>query len=224
MQYGGYGLLIIGMIITLTAQFLINKTYKKYSQVNSKNKLSGFEVARKILDENGLKNIYVTETAGVLTDHYDPTRKVVRLSQANFNGTTISAIAVSAHEVGHAIQDKNNYIFLKIRSFIFPITSFASKFGYFVITIGFIFGLTNVAWIGIGLLLFVLLFQLVTLPVEINASKNALEYLKKYHILEPRELEQGQKVLSAAAFTYVASLATTLLEILRLFIINKDNN
>lgn len=224
MQYGGYGLLIIGMIITLTAQFLINKTYKKYSQVNSKNKLSGFEVARKILDENGLKNIYVTETTGVLTDHYDPTRKVVRLSQANFNGTTISAIAVSAHEVGHAIQDKNNYIFLKIRSFIFPITSFASKFGYFVITIGFIFGLTNVAWIGIGLLLFVLLFQLVTLPVEINASKNALEYLKKYHILEPRELEQGQKVLSAAAFTYVASLATTLLEILRLFIINKDNN
>ena len=138
----GYGLVIVGTIITLVAQFYVNNRYKKYSKIETDSGLTGFEVARKILDENGLTDIYVTETSGVLSDHYDPSRKVVRLSKDVFHGSTIAANSIAAHECGHAIQHKEGYLFIKIRSFIVPFVNFSSKFGYLAIMIGLLFGFT----------------------------------------------------------------------------------
>jgi len=215
----GYGLVFIGVIITLVAEYFVNSKYKTYRKVNNKKGLSGQEVARMILDENGLTDVYVTEVKGTLTDHYDPNRKVVRLSTDIYHGESIASVSVAAHEVGHAIQDKEGYFFIRLRGFIFPLVSFASKFGYLAIMIGFFFNMLDLAWGGIGLLLVILLFQLITLPVEFNASKRALVYLDKMKILDKKEHTGSEEMLKAAAMTYVAGLATTLLEILRYVLI-----
>ena len=224
-DFTGYGLVIIGAIITLVAQLFIQMQYKKFKDINSKNGLTGVEVARQILDENGLQEIYVTETKGVLSDHYDPTRKVVRLSTDVFHSSSIAAVSVAAHECGHAIQHKDGYFFIKLRGFLVPFVNFSSKLGYIALMIGLLFSWMDLAWAGIGLLLMILLFQLVTLPTELDASKRALQFLDKNKILTSSELDGSKKMLSAAAFTYVASLATTLLEILRLVLIvyNQDD-
>lgn len=214
-----YGLLFLGLIITIIAQIYVSTSYSKYKKIKSKTNLTGFEVARKILDKHGLKDVHVVEINGELTDHYDPRRKVVRLSNSIFNGTSISSVSVAAHEVGHAIQDKENYTFMKIRSMLVPAVNFSSKLGYFAIFFGFIFNLLDLALFGIILLLVMLLFQLVTLPVEFNASKRAKVELENLSILDNNELKKSANMLRAAAFTYVASLVTTLLEILRLALI-----
>lgn len=211
-----YGLFFLGLIITVIAQIYVKASYNKYKQVESKKGLSGFEVARHILDKNGLKDVHVVEVKGELTDHYDPTRKVVRLSEPIFNGTSIASVSVAAHECGHAIQDSDNYAYMRIRSKLVPAVNFSSKMGYLAIMIGFISGLLKIAIFGIGLLLVMLLFQLVTLPVEFDASKRGKRELDKMHALDGSELVESSKMLRAAAFTYVASLVTTLLEILRL--------
>jgi len=225
-DYTGYGLVILGTIITLLAQFFVNSKYRKYSNVSTKKGLTGVEVARKILDENGLSDIYVTEVSGVLSDHYDPNRKVVRLSKNVFHGTSIASVAVAAHECGHAIQHKEGYFFIKLRGILVPFVNFASKFGYIAILIGLLFSWMDMAWAGIGLLLLILLFQLVTLPTELDASKRALAIIEKDGFLTKHEQTGGEEMLRAAAFTYVASLATTLLEILRLVMIvsNRDDS
>ena len=184
----------------------------------SKVGMTGQEVARKILDENGLKEVYVTEVRGNLTDHYDPGRKVIRLSTDIFHGTTIASASVAAHEVGHALQDKENYSFMKFRSMMFPLVNISSYGGYFAIIIGIIFGIIDLIWLGIALEIIILLFQLVTLPVEFNASSRAKEKLKQYDLLDSNELEGSSKMLRAAALTYVASVITTLLQVLRLVI------
>lgn len=215
----GWILIILGFVITIVADVYVNNSYRKYKKVNTNGNLSGFEVARKILDENGLKDIYVVETDGILSDHYDPKRKTVKLSKDIFHGTTIAAYSVASHEVGHALQDRDGYKFMRFRSFLVPFTNFGSKFGYIALFIGLIFGITDFAWAGIGLLLLIVLFQLVTLPVEFNASTRAKLQLKKHQLLDNSELKQSEKMLRSAAFTYVASLATTLLEILRLVLI-----
>ncbi len=220
----GYGLVAIGAIITLIAQYFVNSKYKKYQKINNKKGLSGQEVARMILDENGLSDVYVTEVKGVLTDHYDPNRKVVRLSTDIYHGESIASCSVAAHEVGHAIQDKEGYFFIRLRGFIFPLVSFASKFGYLAILIGFFFNMLDLAWGGIGLLLVILFFQLITLPVEFDASRRALVYLDKMKILEKKEHDGSEEMLKAAAMTYVAGLATTLLEILRYVLILVGRN
>lgn len=207
-------LMVLSIVITLIAQGFVSSAYNKYKRVKSKRGLSGLEVARKILDKNGLSNIYVVETKGMLSDHYDPKRKVIRLSSDIFHKETIASIAVAAHEVGHAIQDKEGYSFMKIRSAIFPIVNFGSILGYIAIFIGFFFGYIDLAWIGIILLLGMLLFQLVTLPVELNASKRAQKELEG--IVDTNELNMAKNMLFAAAMTYVAALATTLIQILRL--------
>lgn len=217
-----YGLLFLGFIITIIADIYVRSSYKKYKQIESIKGLSGFEVARHILDKNGLKDVHVVEVKGELTDHYDPTRKVVRLSEPIFNGTSIAAVSVAAHECGHAIQDSDKYAFMRIRSKLVPAVNFSSKFGYLAIMIGIIFSLFKLAIFGIGLLLVMLLFQLVTLPVEFDASKRGKEELDKMHALDSSELKQSSNMLRAAAFTYVASLVTTLLEILRLALIAFD--
>ena len=136
-----YGILFFGIIITVMSQIFVSSSYSKYKNVNNKNGLTGFEVARKILDENGLKDIHIVEIQGNLTDHYDPTRKVVRLSSDIFNGSSIASTSVAAHECGHAIQDKDNYRFMRIRSKIVPFVNLSSKLGYLAITIGIIFSL-----------------------------------------------------------------------------------
>ncbi len=214
-----YGILFFGIIITVMSQIFVSSSYSKYKNVNNKNGLTGFEVARKILDENGLKDIHIVEIQGNLTDHYDPTRKVVRLSSDIFNGSSIASTSVAAHECGHAIQDKDNYRFMRIRSKIVPFVNLSSKLGYLAITIGIIFSLFDLAIFGIVLLLAMLAFQIVTLPVEFDASNRAAEQIKKLKLLDETEKGKSKSMLNAAAFTYVASLVTTLLEILRLFLI-----
>lgn len=211
-------LLITGFLISLFAQLFISISYSKYKRVGNRKKISGFETARKILDDNGLKDVYVTETKGNLTDHYDPNRKVIRLSTEIFHGTTIAASSVAAHEVGHAIQDKEGYSFMRFRSAIFPLVRIASYGGYFAILIGIIFGMTDLIWLGIACEIIILLFQLLTLPVEFNASERAKKELVRLGILENDELDGGSKMLRAAAFTYVASVLTTILQILRLIV------
>ena len=222
----GYLFIIAGTIITLIAQYFVNSNYNKYRVIKNKKGLTGQEVARKILDKHGLTDIYVTEVKGVLSDHYDPNRKVVRLSTDVFHGDSIASLSVASHEVGHAIQDKEGYAMIKVRGLIFPFASFASKFGYIAIILGFIFNLLDLAWIGIGLLLVILLFQLVTLPVEFDASNRAIAELEKENLLDSDELNGSKSMLKAAAMTYVAGVATTLLEILRfvLIIMGRDND
>ena len=211
-----YGLTFVAIIITSLAQAYITSTYKKYSLVKNKNGLTGREVARKILDRNGLKNVEVVEVSGYLSDHYDPSSKVVRLSKSNYSESSISSVSVAAHECGHAIQDKENYTFLRFRSSLVPIVNFSSYAGYLAIVIGGFTGIFGLIRLGILLECVILLFQVVTLPVEIDASKRALSEVKKSKFLEEKEYSSGKSVLIAAALTYVASVATALIQILRL--------
>ena len=223
MFYYGYDptyiLVIIGFLITLIAQIFVNSSYKKYKKVNVKSGLKGFEVARKMLDSNGLTNVKIEEVKGELTDHYDPSSKVVRLSTDIYHVSTIASSSVAAHECGHAIQDKEGYFFLRLRANLVPIVNISSKLGYFAILIGLIFGFLNLAWIGIFLELAILLFQLITLPVEFNASKRANEFLNKEALIEKTEQDGSKSMLNAAAMTYVASVISTILEIFRLILI-----
>ena len=211
------------LIIPISAQILISVTYKKYSTIKNNNGLTGFDTARKILDANGLNDIHIVETKGHLTDHYDPQRKVIRLSTEVFQNNTIAAVSVAAHECGHAIQDKNGYLFMRIRSFIVPIVNFASKIAYIVLLIGFLTYITNFIWIGIILVSFGVIFQIVTLPVEFNASKRAKQELIKLNILMDDENEGAKKMLLSAALTYVAGLISSLLELIRLILIARDH-
>lgn len=214
-----YDLLIwIGLIITIISQLLIKITYSKYQKQENKKRLTGFDVARQILDKNGLKDILILETSGYLTDHYDPTKKVVKLSTDIYHGTTISSASVAAHECGHAIQDKENYTPMRIRSKIVPTVNLFTKLGYLSIIIGAIFDY-RLMIMGVILLLSILLFQIITLPVEFNASIRALKQIENLNLLTESERTGAKKVLTAAAFTYVASVLTTLLQILRYVLI-----
>ena len=220
----GEFLLIIGFIISLAAQIYVNVSYRKYKNIENSKGLTGFDVARKILDENGLKDIYVTEVRGNLTDHYDPGRKVIRLSTDIFHGKTIASSSVAAHEVGHAIQDKEGYSFMRFRSMMFPLVRFSSYGGYIAILVGALFGLMDLIWFVIGLEIVILLFQIVTLPVEFNASSRAKDELAKYNLLNNNEINSSDKMFRAAAYTYVASVLTTILQILRLIVMFSDRD
>ena len=219
-----YLLIFISLIITLGAQAWVSISIKRHKKIDNKNRLTGFDIARKILDSNGLNDVHIVEVSGNLTDHYDPSRKVVRLSHDIFHGQSISSTAVAAHECGHAIQDKENYTFMRFRSFLVPFANISSKFGYIAIVIGLIFGIIDLAWIGIAFELIILLFQLITLPVEFNASKRAKLQIKRLNLATAEENKGIKRVLTAAAFTYVASVATNLLQILRLVIIIMGRN
>ena len=219
-----YGFLIISLIITLSAQAFVSMTYSKTKKIKNINNLTGSEVARQILDNNGLSNVKVVETPGSLSDHYDPRSKVVRLSSEVYHSPSIASVAVAAHECGHAIQDKDKYIFMNIRSSIVPLVNFASYAGYLAIVIGFMASAMNLVWIGIIMECIILLFQLVTLPVEFNASSRALKQIKQLNFLDKKEYRKGRKMLTAAAMTYVASVATTILEIFRLVLMANRRN
>lgn len=218
-----YSLILLALLITTIAQIGVSNSYKKYKKIPNKNKQTGYDVARKILDENGLENILILETKGNLTDHYDPTKKVIKLSTDIYHGTSIASTSVASHECGHAIQDKDGYTPMKIRSNLVPFVNICTRIGYFAIAIGVFFSYTIVE-VGIILLATMLLFQLVTLPVEFNASNRALKQLEKLNILEKDENNNAKKMLKAAAFTYVASLLSTLIEILRYALIFTDRD
>ena len=220
-----YLLLLLGiLLIPLIAQIYISYTYKKYLKVDSKNNISGFEAARKILDKNNLNDIHIVEVDGTLTDHYDTSRNVIRLSKSVFDETSISSISIAAHECGHAIQKKEGYFFMKIRSFIAPIVNIVNKFAYIILIIGIILEFYNLIELAIILMTSSILFQLITLPVEINASKKAKQQLLKLNILDNEEIVKSSNVLTAAALTYVAGLLATILDLLRLVLIfnNRD--
>ncbi len=226
MNYYGIDWLIfiLTFVITLGAQAYINVTYKKMKRIDARSSKSGREVARLILDSNGLQEVNVVETSGVLSDHYDSRKKVVRLSPDVYSNTSIASISVAAHECGHAIQDKNGYMFLRIRNSIIPLVNFASTAGYIAILIGLFTSALGFLWIGIGLEVVILVFQALTLPVEIDASKKALKELEKLEILDQKEKYKSKKMLMAAALTYIAAVATAVLEILRLILIAKSRD
>lgn len=216
---------ILMLIIPAIAQFFVTASYSKYKRIENEEGLTGFEVARKILDEHGLKDVYIVETTGNLTDHYDPKRKVVRLSSDIYKGRTIASTAVASHECGHAIQDKDGYQYMRIRSLIYPVVNFATKISYLVICLGLLSESLGLVWVGIVLVGSGLIFQLVTLPVEINASKRAKEIISKMNLANPNEQDGVSKMLAAAASTYLAGVLSSALELLRLILIltNKMN-
>lgn len=213
-----YGLTFIALIITLLAQAFVSGSYSKYSKIRNEKGWTGKEVARYILDNYGLSDIDVVETGGYLSDHYDPKNRVIRLSKNNYREASIASVAVACHECGHALQDKEKYLFFKIRSALVPVVNFSSYAGYFAILLGCIFGSLDLIWLGIFAEIVILLFQLVTLPVEINASRRGLKELKNSNYLTNNEISGGKVMLTAAASTYVASVASTVIEILRLIL------
>lgn len=217
MEY--YLLTIIAFLLTITAQIFVNSSYSKTRKIKNKNNLTGEQVARTILDKNGLRNVQIEEVGTTLGDHYDPRSKTIRLSSDIYHNTSIASASVAAHECGHAIQDKEDYTFLRIRHALIPLVSFSSYAGYIAIVIGCIFSSMNLIWLGILMEIVILLFQLITLPVEFNASSRALKNIEELNILEKSELKYSRKMLKAAAMTYVASVTAAVLEILRLLLI-----
>ena len=210
--------MIISLVITLGAQLFVSGAYSKYSKVKNKKRMSGSEAARYILDKNGLEDVKVRRVGGYLSDYYDPRNKTVNLSSANYENASVGALSVACHECGHAIQDKVGYTFMRIRAALVPFVNFSSYAGYFAILFGCLFDSMNLIWFGIFAEMVILLFQIVTLPVEIDASKRAIKELDKYELLDKDELSGGKTMLIAAALTYVASVATTVIQILRLIL------
>lgn len=214
-----YGLIIIAMIISMSAQSFISSWYKKTSNMKNSKGLTGKEVARQILDKNDLHHVKVEHIQGNLTDHYDPSSKTVRLSDGIYNESTVAAISVASHECGHAIQDKDGYVFLKIRRKLVPIVNLASKMGYLAIIIGLMASLVGLIKIGIFAELIILLFQIVTLPVEFDASRRALKKIEEYDMVTKSEKRYAKKMLTSAALTYVAAVTSSILSILRLVLL-----
>lgn len=203
------------LIIPFWAQSKVKSTYKKYSKIPTSSNMTGAQVARKILDDNGLFDIQIEETKGVLTDHYDPSQKVVRLSTGNFHGHSMASSAVAAHEVGHALQDEEEYSFFNFRSLLVPVASFGSNSAIFIIIAGVIFQQSNLILVGIIFMGAAVLFQLVTLPVEFNASSRAMGQLVSTGVIRNDEERETKKVLNAAALTYVAAALVAVAELMR---------
>ena len=216
-------LIWIGLILTITSQIIVSASYSKYKKKLNNKDLTGYDVARKILDKNKLNDIIILETKGNLTDHYDPARKTIKLSTDIYHGSSIASLAVAAHECGHAIQDKDGYKPMRIRSKIIPTVNICTRIGYIAIIVGAIFSY-KLTEIGIIILLALLAFQIITLPVEFNASKRALNELKTNRFLDKDETKDAKNMLLAAAFTYVASMLSTLLQILRGVLIFADRD
>lgn len=212
-------LLFIGLAITIWAQVKVSSSFNKYSKIASSRGVPAYEVARQILDYNGLNDIHIEQVAGNLTDHYDPRSKVLRLSQSVYRSPSIAAAGIAAHEVGHAIQDKEHYGPMKLRSILVPTAKVGSSLSWFLIIIGILFSFSGMIQLGIIFFSFVVFFQLVTLPVEFNASRRALVALEGGGFLSEEELRGTKKVLSAAAMTYVAAALVGILQLLRLLLI-----
>ncbi len=212
-------LVLPAIILALVAQIKVKTTYSKYSQVRNDRGYSAAQVARMILDKNGLYDVKIERVHGDLTDHFDPRTNVVRLSDSVHDSASVAAIGVAAHEVGHAVQHAESYAPMKLRAAIIPVTNFGAGLSPIMILLGAVMGLYPLIWLGIVLYSLMAVFQLVTLPVEFNASARALRTLDRDAILSRDEVGSAKKVLSAAAMTYVAALIVSLANILRLLLI-----
>lgn len=238
MGYGlgyGYGfgmfdptmiLVLIGVVLSLWAQGRVNSTFSKFSRVASRTGMTGADAARRLLNSQGIYDVTVQQVAGNLTDHYDPWSKTVNLSQSVYGATSVAAIGVAAHECGHAMQDNEGYAPLKFRGALVPVANFGSRLSWPLILAGVIFGGLGSPLVQIGILMFTLAvaFQIVTLPVEFNASSRAVKLLDSQGILSGDEVNGTRKVLGAAALTYVAAAAGSILQLLRLLILFGGRN
>ncbi|MBQ8387924.1 MAG: zinc metallopeptidase [Clostridia bacterium] len=213
-------LVLPAMILGLIAQVKVKSTFEKYSTVYSRRGYTGADIARRILDKNGLYDVRVERIAGHLTDHFDPRENVVRLSESVYDSSSVASIGVAAHEVGHAIQYAKNYAPMKVRSAIIPVTRFGSTVAPLLIMLGFFAWIEPLIIVGVALYSTIAVFQLVTLPVEFNASRRALATLDREGILDREsELSGAKRVLSAAAMTYVTALIMSLAYILRFLLL-----
>ena len=230
MFYGGFGyyyfdwtyiLVVIGLVLSLAASAKVNGTFSKYSRTWSRSGITGAEAARQILNANGIYDVTVRQVPGNLTDHFDPRSRTVNLSAAVYGSTSISAIGVAAHECGHVIQDAREYVPLKIRAALVPVANIGSNLAIPLIILGVIIGGVGSPLAEIGILMFSLavLFQLVTLPVEFNASSRALKILGDSRILAEDEVKKAREVLGSAALTYVAAAASSILQLLRIILL-----
>jgi len=217
MQFDIWWVLCIGAILlSLFASMMVKATFNKYNKVKTHEGRTAAQIAREMLDDNRLEHVKVVQHPGTLSDHYDPRTQTVALSQSVHDKATVGAIGVAAHEVGHAIQHATGYVPIKIRHAIFPVVSFGTRFWYILLLAGIFLEMMNLVWIAIGLYAFGVLFQLVTLPLEIDASSRAMQTLFNRRYLVGDELTGARKVLSAAAFTYLAALISSLMQLLRL--------
>ena len=229
MYYGGYGyyyfdptyiLVIICAIISMFASARVEAVFNKYSRVAAASGLTGAEAAKRILNAAGIYDVSVEHVGGKLSDHYDPSRKILRLSDSTYNSRSVAAIGVAAHECGHAIQHQQEYAPLTLRSILVPVTNFASKLAIPIILLGCILSY-NQTLIQVGIIAFsaAVIFQLVTLSVEFNASSRALDMLEQERILDQYEVPMSRKVLNAAAMTYVAAAASSIIQLIRLILL-----
>lgn len=230
--YGGYGyggyrymfdwtylLVIAGLVLSMIASSNVKSTFQKYARVRCRINLTGAEAAERVLRSAGIFDVSIQRVSGHLTDHYDPRTKTLRLSDSTYGTASIAAVCVAAHECGHAIQDKEKYGPLVLRSTLVPAANFGSSLSWPIFLAGLVLSVRPLVTAGIVLFSLAVLFQLVTLPVEFNASSRALRILEETQMLGATELEGGRKVLRAAALTYVASLAASILQLLRLIIL-----
>ena len=230
MPYSYYGfdatylLVLIAMAIVGWAQFKVKSTFNKYDQLMTEHQVTGRQAAEFILQQSGITDVRVEPVAGHLTDHYDPRNKVLRLSEATYQNTSVSAVAVAAHECGHALQDAQDYKFMRVRAALVPVVNLGSTIAMPLILIGFLMQIVGLIQLGILAFSLVLLFQLVTLPVEFDASRRAIEILGQGHIFTEAEVQPARKVLRAAGFTYVAASLSTLFQIVRFILLSNRSN
>ena len=228
--YGFYGLdwtvllLVAGMVLSLLASASLKRTFSVYCRIPSASRMTGAQAAQRILSMAGIGDVQVRPVSGHLTDHYDPRTRTVRLSEAVYNQTSLAAVGVAAHECGHAVQHHTGYAPLRWRSAIVPVANFGSGLSWPIFLAGLVTSMRPLLYLGIALFMGAVLFQLVTLPVEVNASARALRLLTDDGILQDQEVSGARKVLRAAALTYVAALATSILQLLRLLILAGGRN
>lgn len=214
-----YYLVIIAMLLSVFASIGVKSTFAKYEKMKTARGITGAEAARKVLDMNGLQNVRVERVSGELTDHFDPRSNVIRLSDSTYSNTSVAAVGVAAHEAGHAVQYAVGYAPIKIRNAIVPVVNIGSSLAMPLFIFGLVLNFLNLAYLGVFLFSFALVFQLITLPVELNASARAIKILDSSMILYENEVKPAKKVLKAAAMTYVAAVAATALQLLRLLLI-----
>lgn len=217
-------LIILPIVLILLSQAYINTSYRKYSRVSVKSKITGASVARTILDKNGLNDVEVVKISGELTDNFNPRTNVVSLSSEVYSGNSIASVAVAAHECGHVIQHKEKYAFIVLRSILVPVVNLTTNLGYIIMLIGIFASVFDMAMVGFIMMCASLLFQLVTLPTEFNASKRGRNILLELNVITNDELPYVKSMLNAAAMTYLASFFASITQMLRLFLsINRNN-
>lgn len=217
-------ILIPGLLLAMYAQAKVSSTYNRYKEITSHSGYTGAQFARKMLNDNGLYDVTITQISGRMSDHYDPRANQVRLSAEVYNGTSIASLGIAAHEVGHAVQHATNYFPLTIRNLVVPVTNFSSSIYMILIFLGIIMNSFSMIQFGIMLFAVIVIFQVITLPVEFNASRRAIATLGGDGVLDAEELSGAKRVLGAAAMTYVAAMVTAVLQLLQLLMVFGGHN